>query len=400
MIPIITAAKTDMKISHLFKSTHWAIRVARVSIIGMLIWWLFGAPNLLAQFGVVDEWSKTDFSKHSVSMSEIISGGPGKDGIPAIDDPKFLPATDEIDWLDVTEPVIALIVKDDAGREHARAYPIQILMWHEIVNDELAGIPVSVTFCPLCNASIVFDRRLNGTVYDFGTTGRLRKSDMVMYDRQTESWWQQFLGQAIVGELTGAELNVIPSRILSWGDFKTAWPDGKVLSKDTGYLRRYGINPYQGYDDINQNPFLLGESPDPRLKPMDRVAVLKLNNGYRAYPYSVLESKGIVHDVIDDQPIVFFTRKNTRSPLDKRLINASRLMISAQAFSPVIHGQSIQFYLNKDDEITDRQTASVWSLAGKAVSGKLTGQSLDAIATDTHFAFAWLVFRPDTEIYK
>jgi hypothetical protein len=371
----------------------------RILILVILAWWLMGAPNLLAQYGLVEEWSETDFNKHAVPLSEIISGGPGKDGIPAIDNPEFIPVMQPIDWLDDAEPVIALILKDSNGQEVARAYPIQILIWHEIVNDELGGVPVSVTFCPLCNASMVFDRRLDGKTLDFGTTGRLRKSDMVMYDRQTESWWQQFLGEAIVGDLTGKTLKLIPSRIMSWADFKAGWPRGEVLSKDTGFYRNYGVNPYQGYDDINQTPFLLDESPDPRLKPMDRVAVLKANKGYKAYAYSRLEESGVVHDTVNSQPIVFFTKKNTKSPLDKRLISQSRLILSAQAFHPVIDGNQVDFYVSLDGKILDRQTHSTWTLTGHAIEGIFKGKQLQSVPTETHFAFAWFVFRPDTEIY-
>ncbi|MCW8964030.1 MAG: DUF3179 domain-containing protein, partial [Gammaproteobacteria bacterium] len=218
-------------------------------------------------------------------------------------------------------------------------------------------------------------------------------------DRQTESWWQQFMGKGIVGEMTGKTLKVVPSRILSWKDFRTSWPDGYVLSKATGFYRSYGVNPYQGYDDIKQTPFLLDESPDPRLKAMDRVAVLKTSDGYRAYPYSKLETSGVIHDEIDGNPVVFLTRKNTRSPLDRRLINRSRLMISAQAFSPFVSGQQLEFFTSPDGKILDRQTNSIWSLTGHATAGLLKGKRLKALPTETHFAFAWLVFRPDTEIY-
>jgi len=138
------------------------------------------------------EWPKTDFENSSVDHSEIMSGGPPKDGIPAIDNPAFIDASVASEWLKDKEPVIAIEIDGIA-----RAYPLQILMWHEIVNDEIGDSAVSVTFCPLCNASIVFDRDLDGVRYDFGTTGRLRLSDMVMYDRQTETWWQQFTGEGI-----------------------------------------------------------------------------------------------------------------------------------------------------------------------------------------------------------
>lgn len=168
---------------------------------------------------------KTDFSKHSVPFDEFMSGGPGKDGIPAVDEPKFV-AVDDAESLADREPVIELVVDGEA-----RAYPIQILIWHEIVNDAVGGVAVAVTFCPLCNTSIVFDRRLDGRTLDFGTTGNLRNSDLVMYDRQTESWWQQFGGEALVGELTGEELEQLPSRVVAWEAFRREHPEGKVLSQ-------------------------------------------------------------------------------------------------------------------------------------------------------------------------
>lgn len=379
----------------LFTSNRWHYQAIRITILSVLIWWLMGAPDLLAQFGLTEEWPKTDFSRHNVPMSEIISGGPGKDGIPALDHPEFLKVSDEISWLDKTEPVIALIIDGKA-----RAYPIQILIWHEIVNDSLAGTPVAVTFCPLCNASVVYDRRLDGRQLDFGTTGRLRYSDLVMYDRQTESWWQQFIGEGIVGEYTGKKLKKIPSRIMSWGDFRSSWPDGAVLSKDTGYSRKYGVNPYKGYDDINNSPFLLTSDPDPRLPPMERIAVVEINGHHKAYPYKLLSKTRVLHDQIGETPIVLFARKNTRSALDRRSIRKSRMIISTQAFKPEVDGRLIEFKVDESGVFVDIQTGSHWSLAGKAIRGKLQGQSLKPISTETHFAFAWLIFRPDTVIYR
>ncbi len=195
------------------------------------------------------QWPKTDFSKHNVNYSEIIEGGPSKDGIPSIDSPKFRKAAG-YNKLTATEPVISLVINGDA-----RAYPIQVLMWHEIVNDTVGGVPVTVTYCPLCNASMVFERRLDGKVLDFGTTGKLRMSDMVMYDRQTESWWQQFIGQSIAGEMTGKALNAAPSRLVSFSQFQKEHPNGKVLVPNNSNARPYGKNPYAGYVN-SQKPFL------------------------------------------------------------------------------------------------------------------------------------------------
>ena len=200
-------------------------------------------------------WPETDFSKKSVDFGEIISGGPPKDGIPSIDKPTFVPQAKYRNAAE-TEPVITFVHKGDA-----RAYPLRVLMWHEIVNDTVGGLPVSVTYCPLCNSSVVFDRRLGDKILDFGTTGKLRNSDMVMYDRQTESWWQQFTGTGIVGEMTGRELTMLPARVESLALFRKRYPDGKVLVPNDPNFRPYGSNPYLGYDS-SPRPFLYrGELP-------------------------------------------------------------------------------------------------------------------------------------------
>src|SRR3546814_369372 len=169
------------------------------------------------------EWPRTDFTKHTIELSEIRSGGPPKDGIPAIDDPQFR-SVGAVSDLPASEPVITLSVQNDA-----RAYPLRILTWHEIVNDTVGGLPVAVTYCPLCNAAIAFERRVDGRVLDFGTTGKLRHSDLIMYDRQTESWWQQYSGTAIVGQLAGLELEMLPARVEAFERFERRHPEGRVL---------------------------------------------------------------------------------------------------------------------------------------------------------------------------
>ncbi len=213
------------------------------------------------------EWPDTDFDKAAVDLSEIRSGGVPKDAIPSIDTPRFVAVADEQD-LDPREPVIGLAVGGEA-----RAYPLRILTWHEIVNDEIAGVPVAVTYCPLCNAAIVFDRRVAGRVLEFGTTGKLRKSDLVMYDRQTESWWQQFLGEAIVGEMTGSKLAMLPARLESWARFRERHPEGQVLVPNNPNMRRYGRNPYVRYDSAPY-PFLY-DGPMPQgIEPMAYVVAV------------------------------------------------------------------------------------------------------------------------------
>ncbi len=214
-------------------------------------------------------WIKTDFDKTRIGWSEVVSGGPPKDGIPSIDKPQFT-GVGVVNDLAANEPVIGL----EVGGE-ARAYPLRILIWHEIVNDMVGGTPVAVTYCPLCNSAVVFDRRAGSHILDFGTTGKLRNSDLVMYDRQTESWWQQFTGEAIVGTLVGTELKLVPARLESFSEFKQRNPAGRVLVPNDPGFRRYGQNPYVGYDTA-KSPFLFsGEFPK-GIEPMARVVVVRL----------------------------------------------------------------------------------------------------------------------------
>ena len=237
--------------------------VARLAL-GALIVGLYGSVALAAPGDQwTHEWPKTDFENTSVDLAEIFSGGPPKDGIPSIDEPEFL-AVDEVD-MDDREPVIGFGVGDDI-----RAYPLRVLMWHEIVNDVVGGVPVAITFCPLCNAAMVFDRRVDGRVLDFGTTGKLRHSDLVMYDRQTESWWQQFLGEAIVGSMTGTRLKHLPARIESFAKFRARAPRGKVLVPGFSLFRSYGKNPYEGYDSLS-TPWLYRGAMPTGIAPLARV---------------------------------------------------------------------------------------------------------------------------------
>ncbi len=229
------------------------------------------------------EWPKTDFSITAVGdWSEILSGGPPKDGIPALINPTFVAAASET-RIGGAEPVIAV----EIGGAAPRAYPIRYLTWHEIVNDTIGGVPVAVTFCPLCNSALVFDRRTEHGTLSFGVSGKLRHSDMVMYDRQTESWWQQATATAIVGTLTGTELAQLPSWMESWDQFRARNPGGLVMDQP-GHARRYGANPYRGYDSSTR-PFLYrGDNPPHGVPPLARVVRV----GPRAWPLARVREAG------------------------------------------------------------------------------------------------------------
>jgi hypothetical protein len=336
----------------------------------------------------------TDFSKHSVPYSEILSGGPPKDGIPAIDQPRFVPVSEANEWLKDRESVVFVQVGDDA-----RAYPIQILMWHEIVNDTVGGEPLIVSFCPLCNTAIAFKRTFNDQIFDFGTTGRLRFSNLIMYDRQTETWWQQATGDAIAGEHTGAQLEFYPASMISWADFKELHPDGRVLSRDTGHPRNYGRNPYYGYDDIDQTPFLFrGDTPD-QLPPMARVLTVDLNGEAVAYPYDVLSELNVINDAVGGNNMVIFWIEGTASALDSSNISEGREVGSAVVYSRLLDNQVLDFEF-KDGKILDTSTGSEWNIFGQAVAGELIGSQLEPVVSINHFWFSWAAFKPETRIYQ
>ncbi len=343
-----------------------------------------------------DAW-RTDFSRHTVPLDEIVAGGPPKDGIPAIDRPQFVPVSGVGRWLDPREPVVAVELGDVA-----KAYPLQILIWHEIVNDEVGGVPVAVTFCPLCNTALAFDRRHDGRVLDFGTTGRLRHSDLVMYDRQTESWWQQATGEGIVGRFAGERLRFVPAPVVSWEAFRAAHPEGLVLSRETGHRRPYGRNPYEGYDAPGGSPFpsFFRRPADDRLPAMERVVAIEVGTTSLAVPFGALAERRTVEASADGPPLVVFWAPGTASALDAATIAAGRDVGATGVFDRRVDGRALTFAPAGNGRFRDRETGSTWDLLGRAVAGPLTGRRLRAVAHGNHFWFAWAVFRPDTRITR
>ncbi len=335
---------------------------------------------------------ETDFDKHNVPLSEFQSGGPGRDGIPPVDEPKPVDQEQAEEFLDDKEPVLVA----EAGGD-ARAYPVQILIWHEIVNDDLAGRPIAVTYCPLCNSSLVFDRRVEGETLTFGTTGNLRNSDLVMWDRQTESWWQQLTGEAVVGALTGTKLEALPSQTLSWSDFKERYPDGDVLSRDTGHDRDYGANPYEGYDTADEQPFLLDGEADRRLPPKERVAAAFVGDEVAVVPFPRLARERVVNAEVGGRPLVFLFKPGVRSALDAGAINDSKDVGTAAAFERTLDGRELELRA-EGDGFVDREGGSRFDITGRAVSGPLEGRRLPQVRHDQQFWFALAAFVPDARI--
>lgn len=338
-----------------------------------------------------DGWD-TNFCLHSVPYDEIFSGGPPRDGIPPIDSPRFETVESADNWLEDVEPLIILEINGEV-----RAYPLQILIWHEIVNDEFDGQPVVVTFCPLCNTALVFARpTINGEVLTFGTSGNLRISDLVMWDRQTESWWQQFNGEAIVGDLTGTKLEFIPSAIISWADFKSKHPDGQVLSIQTGFTRSYGRNPYSGYDNVNSFPFLFTGDLNDRLPPMARVLGILLESGEGgAYSLELLKENRVMNETLADMPVTIFWKSGTASALDSGSISDGRDVGTTGVFSRSVNDQVLTFIAKEDGTFEDQETNSTWDILGEAIDGSLLGTRLVPLPHHDTFWFAWAAFVPD-----
>ena len=335
----------------------------------------------------------TDFTKRSIAWDEVLSGGPPKDGIPAIDQPTFESVEAADERLAGQSPVLFF-----AHGAVTRAYPLDILIWHEIVNDVVDGLPVAVTFCPLCNASIVFDRQVGDRTLDFGTTGKLRKSDLIMYDRQTESWWQQALGEAIVGEFTGMRLTFLASQVMSFGDFAAEFPTGEVLAIPAEFNRSYGQNPYTGYDSTAQ-PFLYDGELDGRLPATERVVGITLGDVAKAYPFTTLTKYRVANDAIADTPVVIFFKRGVSSALDTALIDQGRDVGSTVVFDRRLDEQVLTFESLENGTFTDTETGSTWNIIGEAIDGPLAGKQLIRVVAFDHFWFAWRAFFPETEIF-
>lgn len=336
----------------------------------------------------------TDFSRHTVPYAQILAGGPPKDGIPAVDAPQYLSVAQADEWLEPREPVAVI----EAGGL-VRAYPIQVLTWHEIVNDQLGDLPVTVTFCPLCNTAIAFDRRFDDRVLDFGTTGRLHYSNLIMYDRQTETWWQQATGEAIAGEYAGSRLRFVPLAMIAWEDFTAAFPDGDVVSSRTGHRRQYGVTPYTGYDRLGNVPFLYRGPVVPATLPqMARVLTIELGGEAVAYPYGLLRERRVVNDRVGGAPVAVLWAAGAASALDQRVIATGRDVGAAVPFSRQVGDRVLEFDL-RGGQIVDTATGSVWNHLGRATAGELAGAQLTPVVGVNHFWFSWAAFRPETRVF-
>ena len=326
-----------------------------------------------------------------------------RDIIPPIDEPVFESLADA-DWLGEREPGALVQIGDEA-----RFYPLSIMTRHEIVNDWFGDTPGAVTYCPLCNTAVAFDRRVDGEVLRFGVSGLLRNSDLVMWDDATTSLWQQVTGESIVGEFAGTELDLIPISIVSYGDVVENVPDAVVLSDDLGFNIRYGSNPYEFYSSGNR-PFLFDGELDDRYPALSRVVGVMVTGSaanddeldvHRAYPFGELSAVRVVNDIVGDEPIAVFWGGDTADALDATSIAESEAIGTAIAFRRTVGDQVLTFTANGDtDTFTDAETETTWSLLGRALDGPLAGEQLETATHRNEFWFAWAAFFPDADVWS
>ena len=354
------------------------------------------ATGLPAGASALDDRFNDAFPDPLIDPGEVQSGGPPPDGIPPIDDPQFISVTDADEWLNDPEPVLVVDVDGDV-----RAYPIQIMMWHEIVNDTVGDLPLAVTYCPLCNSALSFIREVRGVETTFGTSGSLYNANLVMYDRATESLWNQLDGRAVIGVLTGDVLEQYPSSTVSWADFKATKPDGKVLDRDrTGASRAYGTNPYTGLDDPNGQPFLFNGEVDVRAKAMQNIVAMENGTDAVAWSLDVISDdsgSSVTTGEFAGEPIVIFWKTGEASALDTSDISSGKDVGTVGVFSPVVDGQDLTFVADGDAYIDD-QTSSTWNVFGEATDGPLAGTTLEPVTFVRTFWFSWAAFRPDTNL--
>lgn len=332
------------------------------------------------------------FGPPAVVSGDLRPGGPPPDGIPAVDDPRFH-TVEDVDFLEDREPVFVLQIGQDV-----RAYPVQILTWHEIVNDTVAGVPVAVTYCPLCNSAFAYDRRLDGRVLDFGVSGALWNSSLVMYDRQTRSLWGHFTGEGVLGVLAGAKLAAFPVVLASWAEFAESHPDGLVLSRETGYAKDYGRNPYPGYDDIGNPPFLYDGVVDGRYAAKTRVIGIEADGAALAVTADRLAADRVVTTELAGRPVVIWWQPGTSSALDAATVSGGRDVGTTAAYDPRVDGRALTFEPLPGGGFRDVESGSTWDVFGAAVDGPMAGQDLAGITHVDTFWFAWAAFRPDTAV--
>jgi hypothetical protein len=341
----------------------------------------------------------TDWARRTIELEELKLGLPGvdpRDGIRPLDSPRYEPIASADEWLVDRE----IGIQFELG-EAARFYPLRILTSHEIVNDEIDGVPYVVTYCPLCNTAAAFDRRVDGQVLRFGVSGLLRNSDLVMWDDLTTSLWQQITGEGIVGTYAGTRLEFLPTATVTWGDFKEGFPDGESLSIDTGFGFNYGSNSYVGYSSLDAPfPSFFDAELDDRFPALERVVGVRVDDLTKAYPFSVISPARAVNDELGGVPIaVWWGDSDAADNFDGARVGEGRAIGTGIAFVRDVDGRVLTFSPAGADTFTDAETASTWTLLGLAVDGPLAGIQLELALHQNEFWFAWAAFNQGSPVF-
>jgi len=341
----------------------------------------------------------TDWSQRTIDLSELKIGLPTfdpRDLIRPIDQPTYDSIAQADSWL--VDREIGVLV--DLG-SIVRYYPLRILTSHEVLNDTVGNLPFVVTYCPLCNTAVAYDRRVDGETLRFGVSGLLRNSDLVMWDDQTTSLWQQITGEGIVGVHAGRQLTALPSALVTWGDFKASHPDGEALSQNTGFGFNYGTNGYVGYSSRSAPFSSFFDAPlDERLPALERVVGVRVGDAAKAYPFSVIGEPRAVNDELGGEPIaVWWADTDAADNFAGEQPGTGRGIGTGIAFLRTLDGQVLTFSPADGTTFADQETGSTWSALGEAVAGPLAGSRLQLAPHQNEFWFAWRAFNPEAPVY-
>ena len=341
-----------------------------------------------------------DLTIHSVPLDQVIfdtfDGGATRlsdasestirrlrDAIRPVYEPVQYQSVDGGDWLSDSDTVMGYVSESGAF-----AYPIKFLNFHELVNDTIDGVPLIITYCPLCGSGVIYDRRLDGVTHVFGNTSALYENDLVMFDHATGSFWFQIGGEAIVGALTGSRLKPLPSATLPWGVWKELHPATQILARVQGFpsFPDYDTDPFTSYkarvDDL-RFPFPVTEDKIDTRLPASTITLTVITGGMeKAYPVELM-GDAVANDIVGGEPVVVFSRADG---------------MFGTAFSRLVGGEALTFSIARG-VITDAETGSTWSLFGEAVEGELSGASLRSLPTRRAFWFSIAIAVPGIEIW-
>jgi hypothetical protein len=364
----------------------------------LILIFCFSFGSVFAQFnpnGIEQAWV-TNTTKKSIELDELLVVGTVEKTL-SIDFPEFLDFSKADKAYLPNEPVLVVEIKGET-----KAYPLSILIYHQVINDEIKYIPFCVTFCTTTNSVLVYNRRYSHNdkeyMLKFGSSGMYRKGNMVLFDRNTETWWQQLTGEAIVGEMHGKTLERYPSVILPYKEYKTNYPNGIVLNPKTGFKHKYGETSLPNYEN-KIRPLYITDSVDLRINPMEKIVVTSFNENAKVYPLSKVLNEAVINDNQNDSAIVIFYKKGMLSVLDKEKLSEANDNGIVTVFSRKLNEQTLEFY-QENGRFYDKQTNSEWNISGWCVEGELKNQQLKKVPYFTPFSFVWFGFNPKSIVLE